>query len=285
MRKLLVTVFLLGASTATLLAQQTKEEKEVLKVNEAYEEAMRKGDYDAQEKFLAPTYVTFLPDGTREDRAAVAEYFRKQKSSPNYKMVSMTSDDVKVKVSGNLAVVTGAWKATTQRTEAGSEPHDDAGRYTAVFEKQNGKWLLVTDHVTEKPHTPEELEPSLRKASDEYDRAMATKSGELFEKLLADDYMYTSTKGKTSNREEEIKSMSSGDLVITSAKSSDKKFRIYRNAAVETGRFDMEGSYKGTPFTEAGRYTTTWIYKDGKWKIVADHASAIPPAATTAAAN
>lgn len=285
MRKLLVTALLMGACSTTLFAQQTKEEKEVLKVNEAYEEAMRKGDYDAQEKFLAPGYVAYLPDGSHENRAAAVEYFRKQKTSPAYKTVTMKSDDVKVKVSGNLAVVTGAWKATTQRTEADSEPHDDAGRYTAIYEKQNGKWLLLSDHVTEKPHTAEEMEPSLRKASDAYDRAMSARSSEMFEKLLADDFMYTSNTGKTTNKQEEIKSMTSADLVLTSAKASEKKFRIYRNAALETGRYDVTGTYKGTPFTEAGRYTTTWIYKDGKWQIVADHTSALPQAAATTASN
>ena len=283
MRKLLVTALLMGACSTTILAQQTKEEQEVLKVNEAYEEAMRKGDYDAQEKFLAPGYVTYLPDGSHENRAAVAEYFRKQKTSPTYKTIAMKSDDVKVKVSGNLAVVTGAWRATTQRPEADSEPHDDAGRYTAIYEKQGGKWLLLSDHVTEKPHTPDELEPSLRKASDEYDRAMASRSSAIFEKLLADDFMYTSNTGKTSNKQEEIKSMTSADLVLTSAKASDKKFRIYRKAAVGTGRYDGTGTYKGTAFTAAGRYTTTWIYKDGKWQIVADHTSTLPQTTTAAA--
>jgi uncharacterized protein (TIGR02246 family) len=284
MKKLFVTTFLAGAC-ATALFAQTKEEKEVLKVNEAYEAAMAKGDYDAQEKVLSPNYVTYLPDGSFEGRAQVAEYFKKQKTSPTYKMISMVSDDVKAKVSGNLAVVTGAWKATTKTTDAEAQPHQDAGRYTAIFEKQNGTWLLLSDHVTEKPHTPEEMEPDLRKASDTYDRAMLARDAAMFEKLLADDFMYTSNKGKTSNKQEEINNMTTADLAISSAKASDKKFRIYRNAAVETGRYDVTGTYKGTPFTESGRYTTTWIYKDGKWRIVADHTSVLPAPTSTTAAN
>lgn len=285
MKKLFVTTLLAGASAITVFAQQTKEEKEVLKVNEAYEAAIAKGDYDAQEKMLAPNYVTYLPDGSFENRAQVAAYFKKQKTSPTYKMVSMVSDDVKVKVSGNLAVVTGGWKATTQTTEADAQPHQDAGRYTAIYEKQNGTWLLLTDHVTEKPHTPEELEPELRKASDAYDRALQARDGAMFEKLLADDFMYTGNKGATSNKQEEIKNITSADLTITSVKASDKKFRIYRNAAVETGRYDVSGTNKGKAFTESGRYTTTWIYKDGKWRIVADHNSNLPQTEITTAAN
>ncbi len=281
MKKLFVTTLLAVTCTSASFAQ-SKEEKEVLKVNEAYEEAMRKGDFDAQEKYLAPGYVGYFPDGSSENRAQVTEYFRKQKTNPSYKLVSMVSDDVKVKVSGNLAVVTGAWKSTTQRNEEGASPHSDKGRYTAIYEKQNGKWMLVSDHVTERPHTPEEMEPELRKASEDYDRAMTSRSSAMFEKLLADDYMHTNEKADTRNKAEDIKNMTSPDLVITSAKASDKKFRIYRNAAVETGRYDVSGSYKGTPFSEAGRYTTTWIYKDGKWQIAADHTSALPQATTTA---
>lgn len=284
MRKLFVTTLLAGAFSTALFAQ-TKEEKEVLKVNEAYEAAMAKGDYDAQEKMLSPNYVTYLPDGSLEGRAQVAEYFKKQKTSPTYKMISMASDDVKVKVSGNLAVVTGAWKATTKTTDAEAQPHQDAGRYTAIYEKQNGTWLLLSDHVTEKPHTPEELEPDLRKASDAYDRAIRARDGAMFDKLLADDFMYTGNKGKTSNKQEEIKNMSSADLAITESKVSDKKFRIYRNSAVETGRYDVSGTYKGTAFKESGRYTSTWIYKDGKWRMVADHTSELPAPESTTAAN
>mgnify|MGYP006194204789 FL=1 len=70
--------------------------------------------------------------------------------------------------------------------------------------------------------------------------------------------------------------MMSPDLVILTSKTDDKIFRLYRNTAVETGRFTATGSYEGKPFSEVGRYTTTWVYRDGKWKIVADHTSLIP---------
>jgi len=70
--------------------------------------------------------------------------------------------------------------------------------------------------------------------------------------------------------------MMSSDVVFLTAKTDDKNFRIYRNTAVETGRFSDTGTYKGKPFSETGRYTTTWIYRDGRWKIVADHTSPIP---------
>ncbi len=51
--------------------------------------------------------------------------------------------------------------------EADAVPHTDQGRYTVVYEKRDGRWLLITHHATQKTHTLEELEPELRKASDD----------------------------------------------------------------------------------------------------------------------
>ena len=33
---------------------------------------------------------------------------------------------------------------------------------------------------------------------------------------------------------------------------------------------------KNKPFSERGRYTYTWMYKDGCWQMVTDHVSVIP---------
>jgi ketosteroid isomerase-like protein len=186
-------------------------------------------------------------------------------------------------VSGNLAVVTAKWKSSTTSMEADASPHNDEGYYTAVYEKRNGRWLLLSDHATEKPHTPDELEPGVKKASEDYDKAWGTKNATLFAGLLTDDYMSTNENGKTKNKSDDIAQMTSPDLVITSNKADDKKFRIYRNAAVETGRYIVAGTYKEKAFSETGRYTSTWIYKDGKWKMAADHTSIVSPTNTTPA--
>lgn len=105
---------------------------------------------------------------------------------------------------------------------------------------------------------------------------MQTKSASLFERLLAEDFISTNETGKRSNKKEEIAQMTSADLIITSAKADDKKFRIHRNSAVETGRYTVTGSYKGKAFSETGHYTSSWIYKDGRWQVAADHISVIP---------
>ena len=135
---------------------------------------------------------------------------------------------------------------------------------------------MVREHVTENPHDKTKMEAELKAASDSYDKGLMTKDKAHFESLFADDYASTGRAGKLTNKEEDITDIMSPDLVFLTSKTDDKNFRLYKNTAVETGRFSTTGSYKGEPFSEEGRYTTTWVYRDGKWKIVADHTSLIP---------
>ena len=274
LKSIKMLLFIIACAPFTY-AQNTKAEQEVLKVNSDYDKAILAGDLAFYEKLLAPEFITYNPNGSSRNRSEVLEGLKKQKAAPTFKTSAATSDNVKVKVSGTLAVVTGAWKTTSSSMEADAVPHTEQGHYTVVYEKRNGRWLLISDHATEKTHTPEELEPNLRKASDDFDKAFETRNAAMFEKLLADDFTHTNVLGRVTNKKEEIAHMISPELVFTSNKADDKKFRIHRNAAIETGRYTATGTYKGKPFAETGRYTSTWFYKNGKWQMAADHASVI----------
>ena len=50
---------------------------------------------------------------------------------------------------------------------------------------------------------------------------------------------------------------------------------ISNSSAVETGAYKAAGTYKGKAFDETGRYTTTWIWKNLRWQIIADHSSVV----------
>ena len=117
--------------------------------------------------------------------------------------------------------------------------------------------------------------PSLKQASDNYDNAISTQDARMFDSLLSAEFTFVNEHGKMRNKAEEIEQIKSADLKITSVKSEDKKFRIHRSTAVETGVFTVSGTYKGKPFTDKGRYTSTWFYSNGKWQLASDHTSII----------
>lgn len=264
-------------------AQGGKAEQEIRKLIADFDRAVMQNDVAFFERTTAEDAVFVAWDGKVKTRAQVLAEIRKEVANPTYKMTANRSEGVRVRVMGDMAVVTAGWKSTTVGPESNPWPsHDDTGRYTTVFERRNGRWLVVADHVTENPHTPEEYEPELRKASQSYDAALKAGDAAAFGRLLADDYMYTNEKGATRNKAEDIAKMTSPDLKIESTVVDDKKFRIYRNTAVETGRYAVKGTHKGKPIAETGRYTTTWVRRDGRWQIVADHTSVIAQSSTAA---
>ena len=242
-----------------------------------YDEAAMKKDMNFFEANLASDYHSSSAQGNFVNRDTVIKYIKEDLENPSYKLVSLKSDSIQVKFIGDAAVVTGKWLSTVQALDD-SNPimHNDEGRYTSILEKRDGKWMMVAEHVSERPHNKKVLETELKAASDSYDNALLKKDKNAISELFADDYASTGRQGKLTNKSDEITQIMSTDLVIESSITDDKNFRLYRNTAVETGRFTVNGTYKGESFSEVGRYTTTWIYRDGKWRIVADHTSLIP---------
>lgn len=255
----------------------TNDEQEIRNLMAQYDEAAVNNDQAFFEQKIASDYQISTEDGRWENKAATLQFMKEDIEKPTYKLVSLKSDSIQVRVLGDVAVVTGKWLAATQALKDPKPVmHNDEGRFTSILEKRNGEWLLVTDHVSEKPHNKQELETQLTAASESYDTGLLDKDKTLFEGLFADDYAATGSEGKITSREEDINHMTSPDMIFLTSKTDDKNFRIYRNSAVETGRYSSTGSFKGKPFSETGRYTTTWIYRDGKWRIVADHTSPMP---------
>lgn len=255
------------------------DEKEIRNLMAQYDEASMKNNISFFDANFAPDYHISTAEGTYENKESAMKFMKEEMEKPHYKLVSLKSDSIQVHIIGDAAIVSGKWLSTTQALDDPNPVmHKDEGRYTSILEKRNGKWMMVSEHVSDKPHNKGVLETELKAASESYDKGLLAKDKALFEDLFAEDYISTSREGKLSTKTEDVNQMMSSDLVFLTSKTEDKNFRIYRNTAVETGRFSDSGTFKGKPFSETGRYTTTWIYRDGKWRIVADHTSPMPNA-------
>lgn len=275
MKRALSTIFIISLAAAAAFAQT--DEQQLMKIHASLDEAYLKSDIAAFERIMADDYVYSSPAGKMMTREENLADLRKEIAKPTFKVLTATSDGLKVKVSGNMAVVTGNWASTT--TSAGdikTDPHKDMGRYTGVYEKRNGKWMLVAEHFSEAPHDRKLMEQEVLKASSDYTEAMNRRDKAAFERILADDYFFTNEEGMTRTKAEDIAKMTSADGALESLTISDQKIRILSNgSAVETGMFKAKGTNKGKAFDETGRYTTTWVWRGGRWQIAADHTSLI----------
>ena len=277
MKKLTTILFLMILTAFAAFAQNDKTEQEILKIHSSLDEAFMKKDIAVFERVFADDYIMSSASGKLMNRAELFADLRKEMANTEYKMLSAVTDNLKAKVSGNMAFVTGNWSTSSVAAKnPNAEPHKDTGRYTGIYEKRSGKWMLVAEHWSEAQHDKKVMEAQVMKMGQEYGKMIERGDVAALEQILADEYIYTNEEGKVKNKAEDLAGYKTGKTKITFTETTDQKVRVIGNtAAVETGIFRIKGTTDGKPFEENARYTTTWVWRDLRWQIVADHSSII----------
>jgi hypothetical protein len=124
-------------------AQQSgsESEKAVLALENMWLQSEKVNNPDLVTSIFSDRYVATGPDGKLEDkRQTLADAKARKWSSSEY-------EDVKVRVFGDTAIVTGGYKGTG--TEASGKPFDEHLRWTDTWVRMPGsKWLLVASHYS-----------------------------------------------------------------------------------------------------------------------------------------
>lgn len=279
MKKILITAVLVIVSTIGAFAQ-SKTEQEILKFIADYDQAYINEDIAFAERVWAEDYVISTETAAKQNRATALEEARQEKTNPNrrYKLLSFKSTNDTMHITGNTAIVSGTWTSSiVPADDLKAEPHIDNGRYTMALEKRGDKWMVIAEHFSEAPHDKKLMEAAVLKLGQQYGEMIKRGDAAEIEKILDDDYFYTDEKGKVMNKTEDLATYKNRRSKIEFVETSDQKVRIVgNNVAVETGTFRVKGTDKdGKPFDETERYTTTWVARNGQWKIVSDHTSAI----------
>ncbi len=259
---------------------QTKAEQELLKFNSDYEQAQINRDVAFFERGLADEYTFSGPTAEVENKAKAIAWLRAEKEKPTYKIVSMRSEDVKAKVMGNMGILTGTWVfASRPVNDDAGETHTDKGRYTAFLEKRNGQWLVIAEHVSEAPHDRKVMEQEVMKIGLKSAQMFKDRDFSGMERIVADDAFFINPTGKIKTKAEISAEVKNSGAKIEAVEITDQKVRITGNSsAIETGIVRYKGADKtGRPFDETERYTTTWVWRNGRWQIASDHTSTVKP--------
>lgn len=290
MRKLPAVLLITFITASTALAQ-TADELEVRNLIAGSDRAKLYADLTFFERAYSDDYSYTSARGEVDGKKAALEWYRKYlKEGLTFRLSSMKSDAQLVRVVGNMAVVTGTWAATVEGTEKNPHPpYVNRGRFTTVLEKRGGRWLIVAEHDSEAPRDRKLAEQEVLRAGREYNELMKRlkggrsyaeleKSGDIaaLSRTLADEYVYTSRDGEVSGKAEDLESYKTMQIKIASADLLDQKVRMIGDrAAVEIGTIRYKGINKGESFDITKRYTTTWVWRGGRWQIVADHTSKV----------
>ncbi len=114
-------------------------DRAVMEAEKAYVDALVKGDHAALSNLLDEQYVFTNTEGATLDRGAHLGRFK----GGNYRFATRADiDDVKIRMSGTTAFVTGRLNFYG----ADTPPADGHSRYTHVWVKKMGHWRLVSNH-------------------------------------------------------------------------------------------------------------------------------------------
>ena len=127
------------SATVATAASSENVEQILSKMEQDWTVALLKGDAVFHESLLADDYIGIAPDGRITNKAQSVDEVR----SGAFKTESMSIDGVKVRVFGDVAVVTYGQSEKSQ-----FQGKDSSGRslWTDIFVKRNGKWQIAANH-------------------------------------------------------------------------------------------------------------------------------------------
>lgn len=139
MKSIFVSAALVLTIASIALGQTpNKNYRELLKANREYDEALVRGDALVLERLYSDDFIYTTPDGEVRDKAQQLAFTR----TGDLRLESGQSDDVRVRVYGNTAVMTGRF---TAKGKFRDQRIDIRERYTAVWVKREGRWRLVAE--------------------------------------------------------------------------------------------------------------------------------------------
>jgi ketosteroid isomerase-like protein len=94
---------------------------------------------------------------------------------------------------------------------------------------------------------------------------------EAMEKMLDADFVLTDYDGTVMSKAQCLSSIRDKANQLTVEVSEGMSLHRHGDTVVVTGATHEKGTLKGKPYEHRGRFTDTWIRRDGKWICVASH--------------
>lgn len=93
--------------------------------------------------------------------------------------------------------------------------------------------------------------------------------------ILAGTFISADHHGTLLNKSKYIADLKDPSFNPEEISNSDTSVYLYGDVAIVTSAYRTKGTDNGKPFAHHGRFTDTWIKRNGKWQCVADHETLI----------
>lgn len=95
------------------------------------------------------------------------------------------------------------------------------------------------------------------------------------EKMIDDNFVLTDYDGTILNKTQFLASIKDSSVQLTQELSEGMKLHEHGSTVIVTGATREKGTQNGKAFAHNGRFTDTWMKKDGRWVCVASHLGVI----------
>ena len=116
-----------------------------------------------------------------------------------------------------------------------------------------------------------QLERDIGKANIDNDYAF-------FARVEADEFIFTDAGGGVTNKKQDLEGLKqppNPDVKLVAYDVDDMNVLFYDKIAVVTGRVTTKRIVKGEPVISQNRFTDVFVWRQGRWQIVAGHSSRI----------
>lgn len=120
-----------------------------------------------------------------------------------------------------------------------------------------------------------ESDADVRDAVKAYDTHWERKDRAALERVLADDYVYFSSKGDVLSRQAWLGRLSATEYVLKSSVRSEIEVHRIGDAAVVGTRWKGHGEYDGKPFVDDQRCSLVLGRSQTTWKVLSEHCTQI----------
>lgn len=141
MSRLTLFVLLLTLPSLRVAASGTDVRAEIEKIEDSRNAAILNGDVAALDQMTSEDYTFITLRGELRTKEEILKGFK----SGSFKYESRTISDLKIRLYGDTAIVTGR---STQKGVENGKDYSGAYRFTRVYVKQHDRWLTVALETT-----------------------------------------------------------------------------------------------------------------------------------------
>jgi ketosteroid isomerase-like protein len=108
-----------------------------------------------------------------------------------------------------------------------------------------------------------------------WNEAQVNRDAPVLDALVSDEFVNTEYDGEVSDKAQFLAEIKDPRFKPITMNVENMKVILYHDAAIVTGGYHAKGTYQGKPYDHFGRFTDTWLSKNGSRQCVASHSSLV----------